>query len=217
MVLSCDLEGVGFVDTEITHGVLNVLVSEEKLCGTEIAGFPVDIGGLGAPERMRRVMRWIKPRAGHPLLHKPPELFNADRAILAACKSGKEPRRAHLVRGNDPALKGEPCTLREVEGDTLAHLLLAQCDSLMDAVLRGGDIAHLERYQIASPELAIERQIEEGEIACGFRIVALIEHQTDEIDLIGVQGSRLADGAAFIPWFFARHVLAKIMLDSQAV
>ena len=103
-----------------------------------------------------------------------------------------------------------------MEGDTFAHLLLAQRDDLMDAVLWGRDIAHLESDQITAPELAIERQIEESKITGGFRIGALVEHQTDEIDLIGVQGSRLADSAAFVPWFFARHVLAEIMLDSQA-
>lgn len=104
-----------------------------------------------------------------------------------------------------------------MEGDALAHLLLAQRHNLMDAVLRRRNVPDLQSHKIASPELAIERQIEEGEIAYGFRIGALVEHQTDEIDLIGVQGSRLTDGAAFVPWFFTQHVLAEIMLDSHAV
>ena len=111
MILSRDLKGISLVDAEIAHSVLDVLVPEKELRGAQIAGFPVDISRLGASKRVGRVVRRIKPRTRNPFLHETPELLNADRTILAACKAGKEPRRAYFVRGDDPALEGEPCAL----------------------------------------------------------------------------------------------------------
>ena len=54
-------------------------------------GFLFSCSSLGAPERMRRVMRWMKTRARNPLLYEPPELLDVDRTILPPCESGKEP------------------------------------------------------------------------------------------------------------------------------
>lgn len=111
MVFARDLKRVRLVDPEIAHGVLDVLVSEQELSNAEIAGFPIDVGRLGTAERMGRVMRGVQSCTGNPPLHEPPELLNADRTVFASCKPGKEPRRAYFVRGDDPALEGEPCAL----------------------------------------------------------------------------------------------------------
>ena len=85
MILSSNLKGVCLADTEVAHGVLDFLVSKQKLCGPQVAGLTVYVRRLGTPERMRRVMRWMKARTRNPLLYEPPELLNADRTIFAPC------------------------------------------------------------------------------------------------------------------------------------
>jgi len=54
-------EGVLDLDAEIRDGALDLGVDEQKLDGAQIAGALVDLGRLGAPERMRAVARGIEP------------------------------------------------------------------------------------------------------------------------------------------------------------
>lgn len=50
MILPCNLEGIGLVDTEIAHGILDILMPKEELSRAQITGLAVDIRCLSAPE-----------------------------------------------------------------------------------------------------------------------------------------------------------------------
>ena len=95
----------------------------------------------------------------------------------------------------DPSLYGFPCQLGDLELDWPAGLLLHhhRAGRHLSTV---GDIRHPQLYQIASAELGIDRQIEQGEIT---NLVTKLQPDADSPNVFQLERRLLADQLSLVP------------------
>src|SRR5262245_301838 len=64
-------DSVIYLDAQVSHGALDLGVTEKELNGTQIPCAPVDQGSLGPPQRVSAVQMRVESDAGEPLGQKP--------------------------------------------------------------------------------------------------------------------------------------------------
>lgn len=182
------------VDPEIADRVLNLGVAEQNLDRPQISGRSVDHGRLGAPHGVGAVFFPPQPDRGDP--------FVDEASILP---------RAHRMAGTDPAWEHEiidgatppqqpSCEARAgVRGNFKLHrppgLPLNDHCAFADRS-SGHEIANLQLNEIATPQLAIDREVEQGSVS---EPLLAIKEESDRPDLLLGKRPLSADGSACIP------------------
>lgn len=205
MVFSGNIERLFPVDAEILNGRVDILVAEEELGRTQVARLTVDVGRLSSSQAMPGVAPRVHPRSGDPLFYEAAKLLNAEGLVRVALDGREQEIRTVLVGSGDPTPERVPRLFGHREGDHLPGLALPKMRGVPHSLFRAGHVTNLEPYQIAPAKLAIERDIEQCQIAERGLVVLLGKHEPDEVDLIGRERRRLTDDPPLVPWDDCGH------------
>lgn len=186
-------KGILHVDPEISDCVLDLGVAKQDLHRTQISGCSVDHGSFGAPHGVGAVVFPPQPDRGDP--------FIDEASILP---------RAHRLAGTDPALEHEiidgaapsqqPCCEARagVRGNFKLHGppgLPLNDHCAVTNFGSGHEVADLELHQIAAPQLAVDREVEQGSVA---QPLLAIKEEPDRPNLLLRERPLGADGPAGI-------------------
>jgi hypothetical protein len=135
---------------------------EEQLNGPEIAGAPVDKRCLGSAQRVGPKEMRVEINAGKPVSQVP--------CILTSCHAApqlptvKQKLTRFLTCQSDVGIDGVSGLLRQFKPDGTPCLSLANCRPI-HGVAVGRNIIDLYGNNVAASKLAIDRQIEQRQIA----------------------------------------------------
>ena len=157
-----DFDSVVNLDPEISDGALDLGVAEQQLNGSKIAGSPINQGRLRSAQRVRSELQRIEADARDP--------FADEAGILAGCQAAV--RAASTCEQELPASAGYPQVLvdrlpglfGEFEPYGPAGLLLSYGRPVKRVAVRSY-IVDADCDHIATAKLAVDREVEEGEIA----------------------------------------------------
>lgn len=173
---------------------LDLGMSEEQLDRSQIAGLTVDLRRLGTAHRMRAIGAAVRPGALDPALH--------DTGVLAGCHmrlivdSARKNVGASIDRSQvQPVLQRCARLLGDLELHWTASLVLDNCGPVSH-VTTYADVIDPKADKVAAPELAVDGEVEQREIACA---VLDLKSDTNGPDLLRPQGTLLADETALVP------------------
>lgn len=175
-------QGIFGVNTEVADRALKLGMAEQDLHRPQIAGPFVDQCHLDPPQAVRAVGRATQADTLDPIADQPGILPRAD-VIVAA-----DPAREHIVCQTTAAM-GQPCNqalaglFSQLELHRLARFLLE--DGRVMASRRVDDQrANAELREIAAAQLAIDRQVEYGEIAY---LTSALQGEADRPYVLGLE------------------------------
>ncbi len=146
-----------------SDSALDLGVTQQQLHGSQIAGSSIDQRRLRPPDRVGAEQGWVQTNAGDPLGKQAGVLAGGEATVLSAPPSEEEfPRQ--LVGRLEIGVYGLSGLLGDFELDRSARLLLPH-GGPVDGIAVRSDILELEAHHVASPELAVDRQIEEGQVS----------------------------------------------------
>src|SRR5215469_11526019 len=162
-----NFQGIVDVDAEIPDGALQLAVPQQQLDDSQILGAAVDQRRLGPPHRVRTVRSWIKHDGLHPPTNDSCVLASGQVRGLAQA-AGEEVIVWPPLGAANPTRQRLTGLFGDLELDWPLRLSLhndcPRCNASAMA-----DIADSQSHEIARPELAIDREIEE----CKFTGVSL--------------------------------------------
>ena len=163
MNLFCYRECIVDVDPEIADSALDLGVAQERLNNTQIAGAAIDDGRLGSTRRMRPEEAWVQPNASNPLGDQSSILPRRQVSPVVPA-AGKELFPGFLVGDLKVLIDCLAGLLRHLKSNGPARLLLPNCRAIDRMAVRR-NVIHFQPNDVAAPELAVDRQIEQREIA----------------------------------------------------
>src|SRR5262249_18219621 len=156
--LLSDGEGVVDLDTEVPHRTLDLGVAEQDAYRAQVARPAIDQRRLRAPERVRAEHMRVQPDACNPVRAKAPVLPRGD--ALCRPPATREQKFARLLPGHlQVGINGFAGVVGQFEPDGAPRLFLTHCRT-GDRIPIGSNVFDLERDDIASPQLAVDSQIE---------------------------------------------------------
>ena len=145
------------------NGAIDLGVPKQKLNGSKIAGFVVNLRHFRSAQRMGAVPAGLKSNCGHPVAHQPSVLARRDvRAVMET--TGKHEHGAHQFRCVRPCCHRFPCVLRQFELNGLTGFALHDCYPFANT-FAADQVPHLEANQIAPTQLAVDGDVEQRQIA----------------------------------------------------
>ena len=182
------------VDPEIPYGILDLGMAQQDLHRTQISGRPVNHGRLGAAHGMGAVVFTPQPDRGDPLI---------DEASILPCAhrlTGMDPAWEHEVINRAAAPQQPCCEARaRVRGDLKLHRSsgLPLDDHCAVADFRSGhEVTDLELHQIAAPQFAVDRKVEQGAVT---KPLLAVKEEPDRPNLLLGERPLGANGSAGIP------------------
>ena len=190
-----DLDRVIDFDSEVANGAFDLRMSEQKLHRSEIPGASVDQYCLRASQRMRTELGWIEPDACDPLLNQTGILPRGQPALGVVTSTSKQ-ELASLATGQSQILVDRhPRLVSEFEPNRPASLLLAD-GCTIHRIAAGRDVIDTDGDNVATAQLAVDRQVEEGEIPF---LPLDLQLRPDRPDVAWPQGRLGTDELAFVP------------------
>jgi len=158
-----DAERVLDLDAEVADSAFELRVSEQKLNRSQVPRFLVNLGGLRPSHRVGTIGRAIEPSAGNPRMHDP--------RILSRREVRLSPKAAREQISPVPCVDvGEPvpdrCSGRfgDFEPDRSTGLPLDHSGTVSH-LATDANVVDLQPYKVAAPQLAVDGEIEQGEVA----------------------------------------------------
>jgi hypothetical protein len=184
LALLRERQGIIDFDPEVTDGALDLGMSEEQLDRSQIAGRTVDLRRLGTAHRMRAIGAAVHPGTLDPALY--------DAGVLAGCPmrlivdSARKNVGASIDRSQvQPVLQRCARLLGDLELHRTASLVLDNCGPVSH-VTTCADVIDPKADKVAAPELAVDVEVEQREIACA---VLDLKSDTNGPDLFRPQGT----------------------------
>lgn len=125
--------------------------------GSQVAGLSIDLCCLCSLHRVGAGVGRIKPNALHSAVH--------DACVLTGGQMWASPEPAGEEKSIGSIAQRRAGRLCDLELDWSASLLLDDGGAFADAPA-SFNVTDTKRHQITSPEFAVDRQIEEGEVPC---------------------------------------------------
>jgi hypothetical protein len=151
------------LDPKVADGALQIRMSQQQLDGPEIPSPAIYQNGFGAPERVCTLFRWVQTDFSYPASDNPCIL--ACRQMLRRLKPALEKSVLwHQPVPNYPVSEWVPSLLGDLKLHGPMGFLLHYDASIGNSGTLG-DITRPDLDQVASPELAVESQVEQGQIA----------------------------------------------------
>jgi hypothetical protein len=158
-----DGERIIELDAEVPDRALHLGVPEEELNCPEISGSPIDQRRLGAPERVGAEQRRVEADAGDPPRQQASILAGREAAPIPA--AAMEQKVAETLPGRrDVVVERLARLLGDLEPDRKTGLVLPN-DRTVDGIAMWRDVLDPEAHYVAAAQLAIDREIEEGQVA----------------------------------------------------
>ena len=158
-----DLDRVIDLDAEVANGAFDLRMSEQKLHRSEIPGASVDQYCLRASQRMRTELGWIEPDACDPLLNQTGILPRGQPALGVVTSTSKQELTRFAPRQPQVLIDRHSRLVGHLEPNWPARLLLSDRCAIHRVTTRG-HIVHADGDHVATAQLAVDRQVEEGEI-----------------------------------------------------
>jgi hypothetical protein len=156
-------QSIVHLDAEISDGTFDFGVAKQKLDSPEIASAPVDQGRFSASQRVRPKQPWVQPDAPDPLGNEARILACGHAGFGTTTTSEQELAGPFVVR-LQIIIDGLAGLLAQFKSDGPAgFLLLDRC--AIRRVPAGGDILDPDRDDVTATKLAVDRQVEHGEVA----------------------------------------------------
>src|SRR5215472_6591707 len=130
---------------------------------SQIAGFLIYLCRLASSHRMRAIGRAIKPGARDPRMDDP-GILPGRQVRLRSDPAGKEVPGVPASNVGKPRLNRGSGLLGDLELHRPAGLLLNDGRAVTDPAANA-DIVDLQPHEIAAPEFAVDREVEQGEVA----------------------------------------------------
>src|SRR5262249_33778185 len=202
--LQLDLLGYGkrvaYLDAEIAHRAFQLRVPEKQLHCSQVARFLIYLCRLGPSHRMRAIGRAIKPSARDPRMDDP-GILPGRQVRLRSDPAGKEVPGAPASNVGKPRLDRGLGLLGDFELHRAARLLLNDGRAVTDPTA-DADILDLQPHQIAAPEFAVDREVEQGEVAGS---ALHLEPDPDRPHVLRLQRALLPNQAPFVPGIATRY------------
>jgi hypothetical protein len=169
-------------------------VPEQELNRPQIAGLLVNLRGLGPPHRVGPVSRAVETGALDPTVNDPSVLSCRDvRLIMKAAREEVLPVPWNAI--GDPIADCCSGLFGDFELDRSAGFPLDHCGAVPDSA-PDAHVVDLEPHEVTAPQLAVEGQIEQSEVAS---TLFELKPDADCPDLLWFQRALLADEAALVP------------------
>jgi len=155
-----DTQRIVDFDAEVTDGAFEFRMPEQQLHRSQVAGLLVNQRRLGPPHRVRSISRAIQTGALDPAMDDSSVLSRRDMRQVTAAAREKELAARWPTIGK-PIADRRPSLLGDLELDRPVGLLLNNSDAVAN-MSSHADVVDPEPHKIASAQLAIDREIEEG-------------------------------------------------------
>jgi hypothetical protein len=139
-------------------------VPEQKLNGSKVPGSSVDQSGLCPPERVRAEFQRVEADTGDPLADEA-RILSGRQSTSRTTASGEQELAGLPVRYAQVVVEGLARLFRQFEPDWAASFLLPDSRAVETVPIRG-DVIDAHRHDVAASKLAVDREVEQGEIAC---------------------------------------------------
>jgi len=169
-------------------------MSEEELYGSQVARLLVNLSRLCSAHRVRAVRRTIEAGALNPPMNDARVLACREVRLLPET-ARKQALTPSATKAGQPIFDSAPGLLGDFELNRLACLLLDYRRSIADPPA-GAHVVDFKPNEVAAPELAVNGQIEHGEIA--FAALQLESHP-DRPHILRLQRPLLTDQASLVP------------------
>src|SRR3954449_274083 len=167
---------------------------QQQLDRSQIAGFSIDLGRLRPAHRVGAVGRAVEPCALNPGLHDPCVLTGREVRLHSKAAREKIAPAPEIDFGQPIADRG-PRLLRDLELDWSPGLLLDHGPAVSHPPT-GAHVLDLYRDEIAAAQLAIDREVEQGEVALS---TLKLKPNPDCPDLLRLERALLPDQATLVP------------------
>src|SRR5262245_13038162 len=143
--------------------IVDPRVPKKELSRAQVSGATIDQGHLRAPHRVRREFQWVEADAAYPFGDETRIL--ARRQVSIGTAPAREQVLARLATGHAKivveSLAGH---LSQLEPDRPAGLSLADIGAV-NSVAVGCHVIDPDRDEIATSQLAVDRQVEQRQVA----------------------------------------------------
>ena len=189
-----DAQSILKFNAQVPDRTVHLGVTEQELDRAKIACFAVDLCSLGAPQRVRAVAARLETDRRHPLSDDPRVLSR--RNVRPGVKPAREQEGAadHL-RPLHPLRDRSSGVFRDFELNGAARLALDDRYAFADTIA-DNELGDPQTDEVAAPQLAVDGEIEQSEIA---RVAREFEARTDRPDLFRQQRPFLANEPATVP------------------
>src|SRR5215472_7821607 len=149
---------------------------------------------------MRAIGRAIKPSARDPRMDDP-GILPGRQVRLRSDPAGKEVSGVPVSNVGKPRLDRGSGLLGDLELQRTARLLLNDGCAVTDPTA-DADIVDLQPHEIAAPEFAVDREVEQGEVAGS---ALHLEPDPDRPHVLRLQRALLSHKAPFVPGIATRY------------
>jgi hypothetical protein len=156
-------ERVVDLDAEIAHHAFDLGVAEQELHGSQIPRAPVDQHCLGPAQGAGAKHLRVKPDACHPVGKKASILAGCHRSI-APTAPGEQVLTWPLAGFLQEVVNGLSGLIRQLELDWSSGLLLPDGRAI-DRIAIRSDILDPQGDDVATTQLAVDREVEKGKVA----------------------------------------------------
>src|SRR4029077_7515587 len=150
------------LDAQVSHGAFDLGVAEQELNSTQVSCAPIDQRSLGPPQRVGAVQMRIESDAGEPLGQKPRVLAGGHALSQPPAREQKLAR--FLARQLDVVVDGLSGWVGQLKPGGACGVFLAHACAI-DGIAIGCNVIDFHCDDVAAPELAIDREIEQREVA----------------------------------------------------
>ena len=179
---------------EIPHGALQLGMAKQSLDRPQVLGSLIDQRRLGPPHAVGPVYRRIEADGGDPLMHDPGVLTRRDVRRDRKTTGEQVVLRLHIGLFN-PSSDSQPGRLGQLELHRPLRLSLDDHGSGQD-LIGVNHVAHPQAHQIAAAQLAVDRQVEHGQVA---DLMPVLQVESNGPDILWLERWLLADQLAFVP------------------
>ena len=183
------------------HGALQLGMTEQELAGPQVARPFVDESHLGPAQAVSAVAGRVKARQNDPVVDESPVLPRRD-VVAGVAPTWEKPVAGPRATLLQPSLESVTGRLGHLERYRSAGLLLN--DGRPEAhAFAEVDVGHAQLDEIAATKLAVDRDVEHGEVA---DVPVMLEAGPDGPDVSGLEGRLRADDAAAVPGHAGRRL-----------
>ena len=187
-------QGIVDLDAEAAHGALQLGMAEQELAGPQVARPLVDEGDLGPAQAMGAVAGRVEAGQGDPVVDETAVLPRRD-VVSRVAPAREQPVARPRAPLHQPSRERAAGRLGHLERHGSAGLLLDDGRSEAHA-LTEVNVGHPELDEVAATKLAVDRDVERGEVA---DMAVVLKSGPDGPDVLGPEGRLRADDPAAVP------------------
>jgi hypothetical protein len=156
-------QGVIDLDAEIPDRTFDLGMATQELDSPKITCAPIDEGSFCASQGVRPKQPWVQSNAADPFRNKARILAGRNAGFGTATTSEQE-LTGPFVGGPQIIIDGLAGLLAEFKSDGPPGFLLSDRRAIR-CIAAGGDLLDADGNNVAATKLAVDRQIEHGEVA----------------------------------------------------